>query len=394
MSVKRATPHARANKALALKSTLAAWIACTWMLPLAAQTPPTSWERYTIFVRDTRAGYIRVETTADRTIIHSEEKVNGRGPSLREMIRTDHNGLPMEWTIAGNTAFGGKVDDRFAIADGTATWSEPSGEGRTRLTEPSLYVAGTSSDWAYGLYARALLKDPDRELPALPGGTLRLGKVADLDFAGPAGARSTHATAYAVSGITQHPAYVILDDTGAMVARVTATAVTVREGLEAEAPRLFRLVETWSGERLANINKEVAHNYGRPVRIRNVRLFDPRSGKLTPARSVLVRHRTIAAVDRPDRAGAPGEVVIEGGGGTLVPGMYEMHTHVNAATALIQLMAGITTMRDMAGNNASVVDLARRIESGDLGGPRVIRNGMIEGKSPFNNAGGILVVKI
>jgi hypothetical protein len=87
----------------------------------------------------------------------------------------------------------------------------------------------------------------------------------------------------------------------------------------------------------------------------------------------------------------PDEVTVDGAGGTLIAGMYEMHAHLGQDGALLNLMAGITSVRDMGNDNAVLDKLIERIEAGEIGGPHVTRPGFIEGKSPFSANGGILV---
>jgi len=135
----------------------------------------------------------------------------------------------------------------------------------------------------------------------------------------------------------------------------------------------------------------VAHDYGAPVRIRNVRLFDPKTSALTAPLSVIVAGKQIAAVEAPDSPATPGEVTIDGAGGTLIAGMYEMHAHLGQEDALPNLLAGITTVRDMGNDNAVLDTLVRKIDSGEVGGPHVIRSGFIEGKSQFSANNGIVV---
>jgi hypothetical protein len=57
----------------------------------------------------------------------------------------------------------------------------------------------------------------------------------------------------------------------------------------------------------------------------------------------------------------------------------------------LNLMAGITTVRDMGNDNAVLDKLVVRMESGEIGGPHVVRSGFIEGESPFSAKAGILV---
>jgi imidazolonepropionase-like amidohydrolase len=59
--------------------------------------------------------------------------------------------------------------------------------------------------------------------------------------------------------------------------------------------------------------------------------------------------------------------------------------------ALLNVAAGITTVRDMGNDNAVLKNLIQQIDDGTIGGPHVIRSGFIEGKSPFSANNGILV---
>jgi imidazolonepropionase-like amidohydrolase len=101
--------------------------------------------------------------------------------------------------------------------------------------------------------------------------------------------------------------------------------------------------------------------------------------------------REATSVSPPDTPATPGETTIDGDGGTLVPGLFEMHAHLSEISALSNVLAGVTSVRDMGSDNASLDRLVRNIDSGVLAGPRVIRAGMIEGKSETNNQNGIVV---
>lgn len=71
--------------------------------------------------------------------------------------------------------------------------------------------------------------------------------------------------------------------------------------------------------------------------------------------------------------------------------MYEMHGHLGQDGALLNVAAGVTSVRDMGNNNEVLTELIGKIQSGRLVGPRVIRSGFIEGRSPFNSNSGIVV---
>ncbi len=112
---------------------------------------------------------------------------------------------------------------------------------------------------------------------------------------------------------------------------------------------------------------------------------------LTEPVAVVVSGSTIAGVEPLSSPATPGEVTIDGGNGTLVPGMFEMHAHLDQEDALLNVLSGITSVRDMGNTNDVLDGLIARIEAGTIAGPRVTRSGFIEGKSPFNANSGIVV---
>jgi imidazolonepropionase-like amidohydrolase len=345
--------------------------------------------RYVVIFGGTNVGHVNVDSTASRTSIDYNIKNNGRGPTMAETITFGADGLPSAWSISGTTTFGSKVSESFKRDRKQATWLDSTGKGQAPLKEPAIYVAQSGSPWALQIYARALLKQPGMTLRALPGGSLKLEKGDTLDVQGAGGALKV--TRYDLSGIQTDPDTMLLDARGDLFAVVSPEAVVVRAGYENEEVRLRQLAADWSTERFASIQREVAHNYGAPARIRNVRLFDPKTSALTAPVSVIVNGKRIAAVESVDSPATPGEVAIDGAGGTLIAGMYEMHAHLGQDDALLNILAGVTSVRDMGNDNAVLDSLVRRIDAGEIAGPHVIRSGFIEGKSPFSANNGIVV---
>ncbi len=346
-------------------------------------------ERYVAITGGKPVGHVYADTSAGRTVIDYDVKDNGRGPTIAETVMIGRDGLPTEWNVTGATTFGSKVDEHFRLTGNTATWTDSTGKGSATVTAPSLYVAQSASPWALGVLARALLADADHQMPALPGGTLKLDKIEDLTVTGKGG--SIPVTAYALIGISTDPETLILDGNGGLFATLSPRFIVIREGYEGEQVRLRGLAAKWEADRFVAIQKRVAHRYAAPVRITNVRLFDPMTQALTVPMQVIIRGRQITGVEPADSPATPGEVSIDGGGGTLVPGMFEMHAHLSQDAALLDIAAGITSVRDMGNDNAVLDDLIDRIDSGVIAGPRVVRSGFIEGKSPFSAHNGIVV---
>ena len=359
------------------------------LLLSAASVANAETARFTVIFGGKDIGHLTADTAGGKTTIDYNVKNNGRGPTIAETIVSNADGLPTAWTITGATTFGSKVSESFKQAGGKAEWTDSTGKGSAKAAKPGLYVSQSGSPWSDGIYAKALLKAPDMTLAALPGGTLRLEKGETFAVKGEGG--PLQVTRYDLTGIDLTPRVLLLDAKGELFAEVEPSSVVVRKGYEGEQERLRKLAADWSTARFVDMEKTVAHRYAGPVRIVNVRLFDPKTSALTGPVSVVVRGKSIAAVEPLDSPATPGEVTIDGAGGTLVAGMYEMHGHLNQDGALLNLMAGITTVRDMGNDNAVLDELIQSMEVGEIGGPHVVRSGFIEGKSPFSANNGILV---
>lgn len=366
--------------------TLCAVAALSLAIPAAASAETA---RYTVVFGGKNVGHLVADTKGAVTTIDFDIKNNGRGPTDAETITSNADGLPIAWTIKGATTFGSKVEESFKQSGAKAEWQDSTGKGSAKITKPGLYVAQSGSPWGDAIIARALLKTPDLTLPALPGGTLRLEKGETLKVQGEGG--PLEVTRYDLTGIDLTPTTLLLDAKGEMFAEVSPSMIVVRKGYEGEEVRLRNLAADWSTARFVNMEKAAAHRYAGPVRIKNVRLFDPKTSALTAPVAVLVRDKEIAAIEPLDSPATPGEVTIDGAGGTLVAGFYEMHGHIGQEDALLNLMAGITTVRDMGNDNAVLDTLIHRMEAGEIGGPHVIRSGFIEGKSPYSANHGIVV---
>ena len=77
--------------------------------------------------------------------------------------------------------------------------------------------------------------------------------------------------------------------------------------------------------------------------------------------------------------------IIDGTGKTLMPGMFDMHTHNTKFRGALHLAGGITSVRDLA-NNKQVKALSHQFNSNQIIGPRIVTFcGIIDGPGPFAN---------
>lgn len=347
-------------------------------------------EQFTIIVSGVTVGELKVSHKESQTNIFYEFRNNGRGPTINETIVFGDDGFPESWTIEGATTFGNKVNEMYEREGDAARWTDTTGDGAATVSGPALYVGQEASPYAASIYARALLAQPDREIPVLPGGTLRLDEVETFAVKDENGDQKT-VTAHALSGISLNPSYILLDENAQFFATMSPRFAIVENGFEGEEERLRELAAEYSARRFEDIQARVAKNFDGPVRIHNARIFDPATQALSEPKDVVVTGNRITDIIARDTPFSTGVTHFDADGGTLIAGMYEMHGHLGQNSALLNIAAGVTTVRDMGNSNDVLSELDRKIKSGRLAGPRIIKSGFIEGKSPFSSNNGELV---
>lgn len=130
------------------------------------------------------------------------------------------------------------------------------------------------------------------------------------------------------------------------------------------------------------------------VVIRAGRLLDVKTGKMLANQTIVIEGERIVSVGGPAPAGAQ---VINLPNATVLPGMIDVHTHLTmdpqdaglrqltlsvprqaltgAKNARTTLLAGFTTVRNVAAHGYSDVALRDAIDAGDVPGPRMLVSG-------------------
>lgn len=345
-------------------------------------------ETYSVIFGSTVVGHLKTKTVGDTIQVDYDYKNNGRGPTMRENIVLNSAGFPIRWDITGNTTFGNSVDEHYTLDGDKASWTDATGSDSTTVQSSLWYVNQSGSPYSEILTARSLLKTPENVADVLPAGKLKLTEMEKTSIM--LDSTTIDLTTYALSGADLNPSYFIADSDQRLFAVISPSFVIVREGFESKEKDLRAYAEKYSTERFETLQKKFAHNYGKKVRIANVNIFDPNTLALQGPSSVLVDGERIVSIDAADAIGED-EVVIDGADGTLVAGMYEMHAHTGDEGGLLNVLAGVTSFRDMGNDNEVLDELIKKINSGVLAGPRVHRLGFIEGQSEYSANNGIVV---
>ncbi|MDP1875873.1 amidohydrolase family protein [Phenylobacterium sp.] len=343
--------------------------------------------RFVAMAGGEKVGHLIAEVDGRTASIDFAINNNGRGPKAREQITVDASGAPVTWTIEGSSLFGSPVQEEFSRQGATARWVSQADEGQAQVSGPTLYVPNDGSPWILGQYVKALLKAPGQTLPALPSGTMRLQEVRKITLG--EGAKAVKLTVYELSGVDLNPSYVMVDGRGDMFGILGGGLI--REGYEGHLEELSALAQEISLSQAKAAQAKLAHRFDTPVRIRNVRVFDPETMMRTGPSTVVVFRDRITSIQPETDAPAPeGQVVIDGQGGTLMPGLHDMHSHTSLSSNLFYLAAGVTGTRDQGNDNDRLMGMVEGLETGELAGPRIVRNGFLEGRSPYSARHGFI----
>ena len=123
--------------------------------------------------------------------------------------------------------------------------------------------------------------------------------------------------------------------------------------------------------------------------ISHVTVIDVAAGKAVPDQTVIIRGRRIASVGDAGTTSIPsGSNGIDGRGKYLIPGLWDMHVHLDSADLAPLVRLGITGARDMGGDLEELLTWRHRIEAGELTGPRLVFAGpMLRGPRSLTDSG-------
>ncbi|MBS0333234.1 MAG: amidohydrolase, partial [Proteobacteria bacterium] len=301
-------------------------------------------------------------------------------------LRTGPGGAPKSLEEKRDGAPAGEVW-RTAITRGRVSVEEPTGARRFAQpaiafpiypTPPAALEAAMIRYWrAHGAPAR--LPVLRAAAGASPVEIRRMGQDTVRLPSGPA-----RLTRYTVGGLMYGHQVVWMDSRGRLAALMTfAGGLPIEQVLEDYRPAFGDLVKAGVAQEMALLDE-----MGRQVRpeatgafaIVGARLIDGTGAPAVPDAAVVVSGGKIVAAG--PRAAVPlpaGIKVIHAEGQSLLPGLWEMHSHysgVEFGPAL--LAAGVTTARDCGGEFGFLTAVRDRIDRRGALGPRLLLAGLID----------------
>ena len=297
------------------------------------------------------------------------------------------DGAPVDYAAWGRTSRSASIDDRVSVAaDGSAAVQRiGAAPTRVRPDSPAVISSGYAPLLAQDLLLRAwVARGRPKQLPRLPEGTVNIQSRGHEEYT--LDGKAVKLEHVSVEGLVWGREDAWLDEAGRLVAVVTRDAEfdhfeAVREGF---TPLLSELMVRAGADGmawLAEVGKSAAQGPAGPLALVGGDVVDG-TGKATIRDAVVVVDQgKITAVG--PRASTPvpaGVTVVDVAGRTILPGLWDMHAHVQQVEqGAAYLAAGVTTVRDLGNILEFVTGMRDSIDAGEGLGPRILVSGIVDG---------------
>lgn len=307
----------------------------------------------------------------------------GRGPSLHEELKTGKDGMLVSLQVSGHSYMGAPARETYGIEDGVAHWKSTLEEGEAPAG--GFYWANEGTLEQLAMLVRALLATESGQLDLLPAGRASVRKVAVHD----------NVVLYAVSGLDLTPQYIWLDQDGELFALTGGWMGLAPEGKNGLLPALQEIQDEEEKKHQRKLANKLTNKLPANWIIRNISVVNVEDGTLKPGQLVAVTDGRIVRVTQDKGLDLPvyGDMqpkIIDGQGLTLIPGLWDMHTHLSLEDGLLQIAAGVTHVRDLGNEPERLLEIRAAFDSGEVIGPGATAAGFIDGKSPYSAPTGSL----
>ncbi|MDO8692853.1 MAG: amidohydrolase family protein [Sheuella sp.] len=360
-----------------------------------AENPRTT--RYTILLDNgTVAGEQIVERIGQDTIkVHFDFKENGRGPTLDEVIKLAPDQTMLEYQVTGTSEMGGAVDERFTRKGNLAEWSSKSERGNKRVRGKAFYLPLDSSWEVNSLMISAMSNARPANLPLLPEGTLVQQRLDEVVVTHNDQSQVVQLVMHTGIGLSPQFFWASTDsDSHLFAAILPGNFAVIKEGWQSNLVELKKSQEEASARILAKRAEQLQHPMPGLTVIRNARVFNSETATLSPPSDVYVLRDRITGVFPAGLNLTPVDNEINAAGRVLLPGLFDMHAHVNRWSAAYHLTAGVTSVRDLGNANETLQQMLDETAEGRLLAPRLIPAGFVDGDSPYASHDGFSITDL
>jgi len=362
-------------------------------VPALPSDIPSTADRYSFIMMGNLAGQQAVWTAADATLhVFFQFNDRGRGPKTTSILKLDANGVPVSEVITGNDYLKSPVNENYSLEAGKARWKNDDEQGEKKVSAPTFYAPLNGGPSEIALLAHAALQYGGK-IALLPEGQARVQRMTELDVE--ASGHKKHVVLYAVTGLDFSPTYFWAEAADKFFGTVDNWGTVVPEGWESSAPTLLAAQNEVKESRSADLATRLAHHEPNGILFQHANVFDAESGKILADQDVVITRDRIASIEPSPKRRILGGIaqpeIIDATGKTLLPGLWDMHAHVGDNDGLLNLAAGVTSVRDLANDTDSLLARRQRIADGKEIGTRIVLAGIIDGRGPYQGPTKVLV---
>ncbi|WP_424001408.1 amidohydrolase family protein [Maribacter sp. IgM3_T14_3] len=334
---------------------------------------------YDVVFRENLAGTYEKWSTGDNSFnFYYTYTDRGRGPEVTEKITLNNQNFIVSDSIIGVNYLKDSISESFIGTGSTASWKNPMSEDKGDFNGNQLYFRHDGSPAVYEILAQLLLKSEDEKINLYPEGEVELVDNFSITLSD-----STPINLLMVKGLDMNPTYLWIQK-NEMIASISGNLHIIREDFKDFRKELKSLQDTYEDNYLIKISKELSHQIDKTI-IKNVNVFSP-EGTIVYNQDVFIDGTVIQSIKPSKGKILNGTAqVIDGTGKTLLPGMFDMHTHNTKFRGLLHLAGGVTSVRDLA-NNKQLNQLSEQFDKNEIIGPNIVTFcGIIDGSGPFAN---------
>ncbi len=330
-----------------------------------ASAQATNITRYTILLDNgTVAGEQIVERVSPDTIkVHFDVKENGRGPTLDEVIKLAPDQTMREYQVTGISEMGGVVEERYLRKGNLAEWVSKSERGSRRLRGKGFYLPLDSSWQVNSLMITALSNSRTNTIPLIPDGNLVQQRLDEVAVTNNGQNQVLQLVMHTGIGLSPQFFWATTDaDPHLFAVILPGNLAVIQEGWEGNLPALKQSQQAASEKMLATRAQELQHPMPGLTVIRNARVFNSETAVLNPASDVYLLRGKITAIFPAGSKVGKAEYEIDAAGRVLLPGLFDMHAHINRWSAAYHLTAGVTSVRDLGNSNVELQEMMDAVQ--------------------------------
>ncbi|MCX2745596.1 amidohydrolase family protein [Mangrovivirga sp. M17] len=342
---------------------------------------------YSLYFGEKKAGYLTSSQLTDGSYQFIFEYTDrGRGPYLEETILLDENGFPRSIQILGHNYLKDTVSEVFSSNGKVAKWQSRSENENKEIDQPAYYVGVNSTFGNTELLIRNMLNNSKKTIDLYPSGKVTISDIEKITIND-----TLNLQLIEVTGFSFSPYYLWFDTDNRLFAAPSSWLSMIRNGYESLSPQLYNLQTKKEKEYYLKTAQENTQTPNGRVAITHTNIFDSNTGEIIKDQHIIFNGNKIEQILDGSQELPEVSQIIEGANHTLMPGLFDMHTHLDRSEGILNLAAGVTSVRDLA-NSFELPEVKNDFNQNTVLGPRIlIMSGFIDQAGPYAGPSGKIV---